>query len=346
LLKLNNAPKDHPLLSQETVHQNKLRITEHCNVIKREQCKLLRAEIRRCFSEAKIKKSEKEGELHIFIPLELISPQAHKLLNSSLKSLMDVTILDGKTQGNNVFTGLQIITRSQDVMQVLKELEGLVKRFQNAIDRCKQQHVFVPAAATTSVLQPSAVPQDEPKEKHVGGLKEQIAEPYQRPIESKKEKTRKAPPPTTGAPEDPVPPPIDDACHANDFGFNVQGNPLVTPVYCSKGSQAQRRTSLFVRWVGIPKMDKISEGQFESMLNPNPDGILTVGPRNQQGAKLWKNPDALGESWNMCALRFKRKGASGSFRAIAEPESKITLTKEDGEQENRYLFKLGSYVQK
>lgn len=71
------------------------------------------------------------------------------------------------------------------------------------------------------------------------------------------------------------------------------------------------------------------------MLNPHPEGILTVRTYGQAGAKIWKDPNGL-QDWSKCALRLKRKDASGFMRAIAVRECKISVIN-DGHEENRFL---------
>jgi hypothetical protein len=101
-----------------------------------------------------------------------------------------------------------------------------------------------------------------------------------------------------------------------------------------------------VSFKGIEGVEKVVEDQFKAMLNPHPVGILTVGKVNQAGVKLWKHPDALGDTWNFCALRFKRKGAAGWLRAVADPQEKVTVKNKEGKEESHYLFSLGKAVHK
>ncbi|MCS5710630.1 hypothetical protein [Candidatus Berkiella aquae] len=126
------------------------------------------------------------------------------------------------------------------------------------------------------------------------GFKESPIELYIKPAIVEKEKARGIPQPTP--PADVIP--RFNVCRANDFGFSLPDNPVVTPVYCSQAGQAARNPTLFVRWVGIPKAEESVARQFQDMLNPQLAGILTVGMYNQQGAKLWKSPDGLGDSWH------------------------------------------------
>lgn len=288
-----------------------------CNEIK----KRIQAEL----PNIRVSTKKVKSALVLFMPLKEIPRDARSFIKGI--SCLDINIFD-----DNKFVGLQMVTKNLDEEAIIKAVSRLKDKF----SKSKQPE---PKLKVTDAPKEALSEYKKPEAK---GIIESPPERYVRPTEVVKEKTRKEPPAATPTVAPAIAP---RECHASDFGFKIEGNPLVTPVYCTKAAQTARRAKLFVRWVGIPGVDALVESQFEGMLNPTPEGILTVGMYDQQGAKLWKDPDNLREAWNLCALRFKRKGASGFIRAQAIPECQITV-EHNGGQENRYMFRLGTYKHK
>lgn len=298
---------------------------QKCDDIKLQICNDIKKRIQTELPNIRVNTKKVKGALVMFLPLEEIPRDARNIIKGI--SCLDINIFN-----DNKFVGLQMVTKNLDEEVIIKAVSRLKDKFSKSKQPEPRLKVTVPPKEASS----------DSKKSESKGIIESPPEPYVRPTEVIKEKTRKELP----VPTPTVAPAITPReCHASDFGFKIEGNPLVTPVYCTKAAQTARCAKLFVRWVGIPGVDALVESQFEGMLNPKPEGILTVGMYDQQGAKLWKDPDNLREAWNLCALRFKRKGASGFIRAQAIPECQITV-EHNGRQENRYMFRLGTYKHK
>lgn len=299
-----------------------------------------REAIRQHFPELKIATHPKDSlRLVLFLPMDRISASFSSLFEKqNVQCFKFEKVCDAPR-------GVQFTTTKVNVVQAINELTAIL----NVLKVISAKSIPAkPISQATSVQQPAEplpMPASEaPSVKQGVRLIEEPVKPYERPVERVKEKTHKAP--ATALVPLPVPAAVATTCHAADFGFKEPSNPLVTPVYCSLAAQKNRRTKLYVSFKGIEGVDKDVEELFKSMLNPRPEGILTVATVNQAGAKLWKDPNALGDAWNLCALRFKRKGAAGWLRALTTPVEKVTVLNEQGKEENRYLFSLGKPLHK
>jgi hypothetical protein len=306
------------------------------NEIKEKLVGQLKKKIREHCPSFKVKALSTPGQLQLFLPLEL-APKTISMQYPFLKIIIE---------NSDKFTGLTIVTHDLDGDKIINALKDIEKHFARTQKKYRDNVKPSPQPPKTMSV-PDDKSQIETVNKEEGkkssGFISTPEEPYLRPTENRKEKTRH---PATEAPlvVDACPAPT-NKCHALDFGFNIVGNPLITPVYNTLAAQKARHPHMFLRWDGIPGADPGVEKQFEEMLNPHPDGIVTVGTYGQPGAKLWKDPTNLGENWDHCGLRLKRRGAAGFLRVVAIPESKITV-EHNGTAENRYLFKLGKMKHK
>lgn len=290
-------------------------------------------------------KAHPESGLILFYPLATVTPNTIQICEFfKSKYLKIIKVFHEAGQKDKAFKGIQMVTLSENVVETVQEIKNLLGKIlitarKQSLPLLEEQMKAL-ALAEEQERQPIALPPVN-YDKRIPMLTEQPEVPYQRIQPVVKQKTRSE---TPIAPVVTLPRVLAAAppqCHAADFGFTLPGNPLVTPIYCSEAAQRQRRAKLFVMFKGIRGVEESVERQFAEMLNPTPEGLLTMGMVNQPGVKLWRHPDALGDAWNLCALRFKRKGAAGWLRAITEPEAKVTVMNAHGKAENHYLFSLG-----
>lgn len=288
--------------------------------------------VKSLYPNIKAKKGKVPGQLELFIP-SAIKPTITSCLQNQYKQFKLTAFHDAK------FTGLSIVTENLNESEVMSALARLEKLTANA-KIVGSSAVKVDITPQPEAHSPVEIVSTSKREKI--GIIESPVERYIKPPIIERTKTKAIGPVPAPAATAPV---ARRELNTSDFGFEIDGNPSITPVYCSNGAQQAQRTKLFLRWEGIPECDTLVEKQFQEMLNPHPEGILTVGTYGQPGAKIWKDPDGLGEEWGQCALRLKRKGAGGFMRAVAVPECKITIDN-NGISENRYLFKLGKMKHK
>ncbi len=319
---------------RESTYIQMSQVEANCLAIKKSLLAKVRESLREHFSMLKIR-SNTPDSLILFYPLEALPATDAVLFKLQQKGLKFEKMFENPK-------GLQFTTNSFKAEEIVESL----RHFLNVANK-KSKALPLPASKPELI---AAIPKpvNLPSPSTISSnqkvrLIEEPEAPYVKLPERVKEKTHKTAPIAAIAIPAAIAPTV---CHAADFGFTDPTNPLVTPVYCSEAAQQKRRAKLFVSFKGIEGVDKGVEDQFKAMLNPHPEGILTVGIVNQAGAKLWKHPDALGGSWNLCALRFKRKGAAGWLRAVTVPEEKVTIINSEGKEENHYLFSLGKPVHK
>ncbi|HET9843672.1 MAG TPA: hypothetical protein VFP93_03330, partial [Gammaproteobacteria bacterium] len=273
----------------------------------------------------------------IFIPLEKLPNRKVFLhLPIRLKTLFAIDkIHDNDLVGNTKITGIRIILFSFDINEIIPAISTFLELIEQASNNNKVETNVALASLNklsfqennnnVSTLETSAIMQ----EAHVAQKSN---------IKTKIKKSKDSKSPIKGIPA----PKVLETLHAHDFGFHTEDNPEVTPIYFSTQGQKAQKPTVFVHWKGIPKVEEKIENLFKAMLNPTIEGLVTVGVRNQAGAKIFLSPQALGDDWNLCGLRFKRKGnGAGWLRAIAIPEERVTVDLPDGKKQNRYLFTLG-----
>ncbi len=316
----------------------------------------LKLALQKLFSTLKIK--IQEDSLLIFLPLEEIPLTTEKLFNKFATDILKLEKIHpaNANVGTPKYVGIQFSTSTFNTQNIIKSIESFLEALEAELSKSSKKKKRISPIIDESNKLTKANPENIFKEatsENIPKVVRQdvllIEEPetkYVRTQEKNKKKTHKV---TQGISSLSITESIAEAtpiCHAADYGFKDPCNPEVTPVYCSEAAQEKLRAKLFVSFKGIEGVEKSVEDQFKELLNPRPKGILTVGKINQAGVKLWKHPDVLGDSWNLCALRFKRKGASGWLRVVAEPQEKVIIKRNDGKEESRYLFSLGKPVHK